>query len=215
MVNISIDSNTRIYLGEEEIEGRILRISSNAEDAVHDYLAQETYTSSTWGGHSSYTTTAASPPEPSVRYVQGPMYSYHLQPAMYEYAEDNPRYMQRHLATSPPYMEADPYVKAEKKAEELLRMYLNPGQIAELDKTQRFTVRSQLGNMYRIYEKRVYNIGLINENDECETFYCAGPGGLLPLGDVMLAQKLSLELNEEKFLAVANARRDVALWQAH
>lgn len=34
--------------------------------------------------------------------------------------------------------------------------------------------------------------------------YCAEPDDLLPIGDVLLAQKMLLETNEDQFLAVAN-----------
>jgi hypothetical protein len=37
--------------------------------------------------------------------------------------------------------------------------------------------------------------------------WCFGPVGHLPLGDVMLAQKLALETDEQAALAVANRSR--------
>jgi hypothetical protein len=38
-------------------------------------------------------------------------------------------------------------------------------------------------------------------------FWCFGPAWYLPLGDVMLAQKLALETDEQAALAVANRAR--------
>jgi hypothetical protein len=48
------------------------------------------------------------------------------------------------------------------------------------------------------------NVDELDETGRRTARWCFGPEGDLPLGDIMLAQKLALELDEQGALAVAN-----------
>lgn len=92
---------------------------------------------------------------------------------------------------------------AEIKAEKLLHSCLTEEQKDELIKKNYFHL--YVGNKkYRIERGTTGNIKLLYENsDNPKHQYCIHPTGV-PVGDVMLAQKLLLETNEEEFLRVAN-----------
>jgi hypothetical protein len=55
------------------------------------------------------------------------------------------------------------------------------------------------------------NIDELNERGTRIAVWCFGPEGPLPIGDVMLAQKLALETNEKAALAVANRKPEAEL----
>lgn len=91
---------------------------------------------------------------------------------------------------------------AETRAEMLLHSCLTIEQKDELTKKNHFHL--YVGNKkYRIERGVSGNIKLLGENDVPKHQYCIHPNGV-PIGDVMLAQKLLLETNEEEFLRVAN-----------
>jgi hypothetical protein len=92
---------------------------------------------------------------------------------------------------------------AEIKADALLHSCLSAEQKEELTKKNHFHL--YVGkNKYRIERGISGNVKLINENDDRPKHqYCIHPVDV-PVGDVMLAQKLLLETNEEEFLRVAN-----------
>ena len=48
------------------------------------------------------------------------------------------------------------------------------------------------------------NVDELNERGVRTVSYCFGPEGELPIGDVMLAQKIALENDEQAALALAN-----------
>jgi hypothetical protein len=52
------------------------------------------------------------------------------------------------------------------------------------------------------------NVHEIDTNGKRTQSLCFAPKGVLPLGDIMLAQKLALELFEHRVLAVANSTSD-------
>ena len=54
------------------------------------------------------------------------------------------------------------------------------------------------GTRYRIHDGRTLNIAQLNESGGRERLLCFEPGGTLPVGDAMLAQKTALELFEVK-----------------
>ena len=71
-----------------------------------------------------------------------------------------------------------------------------------------FEVRgSHTGKCYRICRGRNMNIEELGKNGAQVAVWCFGPAGHLPLGDVMLTQKLALETNEQAALGVANRLR--------
>ena len=61
------------------------------------------------------------------------------------------------------------------------------------------------GTCYRIRQGRVLNVTELNGSGGGQRLLCFEPLGRLPLGDVMLSQKIALELFETDVLAVANA----------
>jgi hypothetical protein len=96
----------------------------------------------------------------------------------------------------------------EDKASALLNEWLRPEQRATLDRHGYFDVRgSHTGKCYRIRRGRNMNIDELGKNGGQVATWCFGPVGYLPLGDVMLAQKLALETDEQTTLAVANRLR--------
>ena len=95
--------------------------------------------------------------------------------------------------------------KAEQRAYTLLKRWLSPEQIAQLERHGYFEVRgSHSGTCYRIRSNRNMNIEEIDDNGSRVAVWCFGPVGCLPLGDHMLAQKIALETDEQAALAVAN-----------
>jgi hypothetical protein len=66
---------------------------------------------------------------------------------------------------------------------------------------------SQSGARYRIYQRRPVNVFELNSDGWIVRSWCFYPIGRLPLGDVLLAQKIALEHFEREALAVANEIR--------
>ena len=103
---------------------------------------------------------------------------------------------------------AIPLSKPEHRAEALLNEWLCPEQRATLERHGYFEVRgSHTGKRYRIRRGRNMNIDEVSKEGDLGPVWCFGPVGHLPLGDVMLAQKLALETDEQATLAVANRSR--------
>jgi hypothetical protein len=76
------------------------------------------------------------------------------------------------------------------------------------DSTGHFDVTScHSGKHYRICHGRQMNIYELDQNDVQIAIWCFGPEGCLPVGDIMLAQKIALETDEHAALAVANRCR--------
>jgi hypothetical protein len=86
----------------------------------------------------------------------------------------------------------------------LLRHYLSPVQRRQLAEKGYFEViGGDTGNRYRIYAGAAANVCEIGENGGPRIGLCFLPVGDLPIGDVMLAQKIALETCEGSALAVA------------
>jgi hypothetical protein len=86
----------------------------------------------------------------------------------------------------------------------LLRRCLSPaqrGQFAEMGYFE--VVGGDTGNRYRIHAGAATNVCEIDENGRPKIGLCFLPVGDLPIGDVMLAQKIALETSEGSALAVA------------
>jgi hypothetical protein len=98
---------------------------------------------------------------------------------------------------------ADISEEAQKKARRILLEHLSPEQLEEYTKDNLFHVTAQNGRRFRIKEKGVTEL---NEAGEEAFFICSHPKGKLPSADVMLAQKLALEINSEVMLSIANRR---------
>ena len=93
----------------------------------------------------------------------------------------------------------------EQKAVALLQSWLSAEQAEQYSSYGYFEViGSDTGKRYRIRHGRMMNIDELDlvGNRVCE--WCFLPVGTLAAGDVMLAQKISLETFESQALAVAN-----------
>jgi hypothetical protein len=87
---------------------------------------------------------------------------------------------------------------------QLLRRWLSPSQRAQFAETGYFVVVGcDTGRQYRIYPGAGMNICEVDEKGRPRLGLCFLPLGELPIGDVMLAQKIALERCETGALAVA------------
>jgi hypothetical protein len=86
----------------------------------------------------------------------------------------------------------------------LLRHWLSPAQRAQFAEKGYFeVVGGDTGNRYRIYAGAATNVCEIDEKGHPKLGRCFRPVGELPIGDVMLSQKIALESCERAALAVA------------
>ena len=89
---------------------------------------------------------------------------------------------------------------------QLLVSNLSPIQRQQFARHNYFDViGGETGMRYRIHDGRTLNIAELNESGGCVRLLCFEPEGTLPVGDVMLAQKIALELFETEAIRVANA----------
>lgn len=87
---------------------------------------------------------------------------------------------------------------------QLLQRWLSPAQRTQYAQSGYFeVVGGETGNRYRIYTGAATNVCEIDENGRPKVGLCFLPRGDLPIGDVMLAQKIALENCEGSALAVA------------
>ncbi|TCU69298.1 hypothetical protein EDE08_10846 [Bradyrhizobium sp. R2.2-H] len=93
----------------------------------------------------------------------------------------------------------------EARGRQLLRSWLPPGQLETFDKEGYLdVVGSATGRSYRIYYSTVSNIRELNDAGAPVEGGCFFPAAALPIGDVVLAQKIILEDDEPRALAIAN-----------
>ena len=105
-------------------------------------------------------------------------------------------------ADNPPASDRPPGVQAL----QLLVRNLSPAQRQQFARHRYFDViGGDTGTRYRICVGRTLNVAHLNASGGCVRMLCFEPQGQLPVGDVMLAQKIALELFESKALKVANA----------
>lgn len=98
--------------------------------------------------------------------------------------------------------------RAYRRARRLLRRSLTPAQRLEFDRRRSFTLQAPSGTTYRIGYAASLNIEVLCPAGKVRYRLCAVPEGLLPIPDIMLAQKLMLETQEADFLRIA-ARYEV------
>jgi hypothetical protein len=99
-----------------------------------------------------------------------------------------------------------PNREAHDRSIRLLFENLSPTQRAQYDKSQYFEVTGgETGKTYRITPGYQMNVDEIGKNGNHVRTLCFMPAGRLALGDVLLAQKLALELFESHALTVANS----------
>ncbi|WP_426418945.1 hypothetical protein [Bradyrhizobium genosp. A] len=87
----------------------------------------------------------------------------------------------------------------------LLSDWLSPEQLKSFKRHSHFdVVGSDSGTVYRIYQGKLMNIVELDHTDRPVYRWCFVPEGSLVAGDVMLSQKIALETDERRALAVAN-----------
>ena len=97
-----------------------------------------------------------------------------------------------------------PVIRAEKRASTLLREWLTPEQCVQYERLGYFEVRgSHSGKRYRIRSGRQMNVDQLDERGRRAAVLCFIPEKYVPVGDVMLAQKIVLENDEPAALRVA------------
>lgn len=95
--------------------------------------------------------------------------------------------------------------EAHERGIHLLKENLSPEQRQQYDKYGYFEViGGRTGKRYRIRHGRSMNIDQLDKNGRRLCGWCFFPEGNLVTGDVMLAQKLALELFEVEALKIAN-----------
>jgi hypothetical protein len=97
--------------------------------------------------------------------------------------------------------------RADDKARALLRDWLTPAQVAQFESYGHFDViGSASGKRYRIRPEPQMNVDELDPAGLRVAVWCFMPEGYLPVGDIMLAQKIALETDERAALAVAHGR---------
>jgi hypothetical protein len=92
------------------------------------------------------------------------------------------------------------------RALRLLRSWLSPQQRADFDRKGYFdVVGCDTGKRYRIRRGTSANVNEIDEYGRLGTGRCFVPLGGLAQGDVMLAQKIALQTDENRALSIANS----------
>jgi hypothetical protein len=95
--------------------------------------------------------------------------------------------------------------ESEQRAITLLKNNLSPVQRAHFDRYRHFEVIGGVSSKrYRIRYGRSMNVEELRRDGRIVCRWCFSPRGALPVGDVMLAQKLALELFECEALLRAN-----------
>ena len=94
--------------------------------------------------------------------------------------------------------------EAQERANKFLMQNLSPAQRQQYKKHGYFDVTGgDTGKHYRIWHGNQLNVEQIHQNGK-HVRLCFMPRGGLPVGDIMLAQKIALELFESEALDVAN-----------
>jgi len=94
----------------------------------------------------------------------------------------------------------------EQRALELFKHNLAPSQREQYEKHRFFDViGGTTGRRYRIHQSYQLNVEELSPGGKRARLLCFTPQGQLPIGDIMLAQKIALECFELDALAVANS----------
>ena len=97
-----------------------------------------------------------------------------------------------------------PLPEAEARSIELLTRCLTPAQREQYETRWYFdVVGGESGKRYRIRHGCQLNVEQLDQNGRRSQLLCFMPKGGLPVGDVMLAQKIALELFETEAIRVA------------
>lgn len=96
--------------------------------------------------------------------------------------------------------------EAHARAEKLLLELLTPQQKVELQRRNYFHVRVG-ATRYRITRGVAGNVLEVDNRSRIRFRFCAHPNENVPVPDVMLAQKLLIETEPERFFSLANRRQ--------
>jgi hypothetical protein len=96
--------------------------------------------------------------------------------------------------------------EADKRAEALLAAHLTPRQREQYREHRYFEVITRTGR-YRLAHGWAGNVHRVDDQDRLVERFCIHPARVVPYADNLLAQKLMLETDEERFLRVANKTR--------
>ncbi len=91
---------------------------------------------------------------------------------------------------------------SEARARRLLTRLLNDSQLRELEKHGCFTVKIAGRGTFCILPRSTFNVIHLQTGN----LYCCTTEAFVPLSDLMLAQKLLLENDPDRFFAAANCR---------
>ena len=95
--------------------------------------------------------------------------------------------------------------RAAERALTLLKEHLSPSQRRQYERDGAFEViGGRSGTRYRIHHGHQMNIEQLDGTGRRVRLLCFAPKGRLAIGDIMLAQKLALELYEEDAILTAN-----------
>jgi hypothetical protein len=95
--------------------------------------------------------------------------------------------------------------EADDRGRRLLEDWLSPAQREQYRRWRYFEViGSHSGRRYRIRQGRQMNIDELDRSGKRMAVWCFMPAGRLPIGDVLLAQKIALESDEQNTLAIAH-----------
>jgi hypothetical protein len=126
------------------------------------------------------------------------------------------RRLLRALSADPPRRApirwSPPTARAEARAIQFLLSNLSPAQREQFETFRYFDVTGGMtGSRYRIRYGPQMNVEQLDDNALRRHSLCFVPQGGLPVGDIMLAQKIALELFEGQTLSIANKARGA--WQ--
>ena len=116
----------------------------------------------------------------------------------------------RSLGVGTPHSDLVPWrprtAEAEARAIQFLTRNLSPAQREQYERYRHFDViGGKTGKHYRIWYGSEMNVEQLDQTGRGRgQLLCFVPDGGLPVGDIMLAQKIALELFEDKVILVAN-----------
>lgn len=123
---------------------------------------------------------------------------------MFGFRSSHPRERRRARATRALFIRHGAERTPEGCSLQLLRKWLSPAQRAQFAGKGYFEViGGETGRQYRIYAGGSTNVCEVDEKGYPTRGLCFMPRGDLPIGDVMLSQKIALECCENRALQVA------------
>jgi hypothetical protein len=94
--------------------------------------------------------------------------------------------------------------EVEERSLQLLRSWLSAKQVQQWDAVSEFeVVGSHTGTRYRIRRGKMMNVHELDRAGNIVARLCFAPKGDLPMGDILLAQKIALETMERDALKMA------------